>query len=393
MRIAMLTSVHAWNDVRIYEKEAQSLAERGHEVVVVGPADSGRTSAGRRLNAESRMQSAECRMQNGAGRRAKVAHVLVKIPKRRVARMVVGGLRMLSAGLKLRASVYHFHDPELLPVGLFLRLMGRRVAYDVHEDYAEQILSKHYLPAWMRRGVARVFGWAEKLAARRLDGVVAATDHIAGKFTGARVVVVRNYPTCTRRSAVCNLHSGSGGPFRICHLASVLSEERGVSSLVRAMEHLGDGFELVLAGRFVPEEYEQEVRRMAGFRWVRYVGVVPHAEVWRWYEQCDAGAVCLLPVPRFKVSLPVKLFEFMSAGLAVVASDFPLFREIVEGSKCGVCVDPARPEEIARAVRRLAGNPEECRRMGANGIAAVQSRYNWESEAATLARFYEELVR
>ncbi len=381
MRIAMLTSVHAWNDVRIYEKEAQSLAERGHQVVVVGPVDSGRTSAGR-------MQNAQCRT---AG--AHVEHVPVSIPKKRVARMVVGGLRMLCSGLKQQADVYHFHDPELLPVGLILRLMGRRVVYDVHEDYPEQILSKHYLPIWLRRTVARAFGRGEKLVARLLDGVVAATDHIASRFNGTKVVVVRNYPKTGEQRTTNGARRTATEPFRVCHLAGTLTEERGVSSLVRAMEYLGDGFELVLAGRFVPEAYEDEIRTLAGFRWVRCLGVVPHAEVWRWYAQSDVGAVCLLPVPRFQVSLPVKLFEFMSAGLPVVASDFPLFREIVEGSDCGMCVNPEAPAEIARAVRRLAGNEEERSRMSARGMAAVRTRYNWEAEVEKLVGLYEEMER
>lgn len=374
VRIAMMTSVHAWNDVRIYEKEAQSLARHGHDVSVIGPAG-----------------DAAHRPAGDAPTGSRVRHVPVRMPPGRLARMTTGALTMLGAALRHQARVFHLHDPELLPVGLALKALGRQVVYDVHEDYPEQILSKHYLPGWLRLAVARAFGRGEKLTARCLDGVVAATDNIAGKFAGARVVTVRNYP---KTVAVRRRHSaGAERPFRICHLAGTLTEERGVTSLVRAMEHLGEGFELVLAGRFVPFGYEQELRGMAGFRRVRYLGVVPHEEVWHWYGQSDVGAVCLLPVPRFRVSLPVKLFEFMSAGLPVVASDFPLFRQIVEGSDCGICVNPDQPEAIAEALRRLAADDAQRDRMGANGSAAVKSGYQWESEAETLIRFYHGVVQ
>ncbi len=369
-----MTAVHAWNDVRIYEKEAQSLAQFGHQVVIVGP------------------DGQCCGVSNGN----QVRHVPVRLPGGRLARMTAGALKILGRTLAARARVCHFHDPELLPVGLALKALGQRVVYDVHEDYPEQILSKHYLPGWLRQTVARAFGRVEKLAARCFDGVVAATDGIAGKFAGAKVVTVRNYPKTggVHRRQVEDLHpAGATRPFRICHLAGTLTEERGITSLVRAMEELGDGFELVLAGRFVPAEYESSLRGMAGFGRVRYLGVMPHEEAWHWYGQSDVGAVCLLPVPRFETSLPVKLFEFMAAGLPVVASDFALFRQIVEGNNCGICVNPERPEEIAAAVRQLAADQVARRRMGAAGLAAVRSKYRWEVEAETLARFYQEIGR
>jgi hypothetical protein len=131
---------------------------------------------------------------------------------------------------------------------------------------------------------------------------------------------------------------------------------------------------------------------MAGFRRVRYLGTIPHDEVWRRYRCSDAGLVCLMPLKRYMVSLPVKLFEFMAAELPVVASGFPLFREIVDGSGCGICVDPERPDEIASAVRRLAADRTAAREMGRRGRVAMLQRYNWQSEGQTLLALYEELT-
>jgi len=162
--------------------------------------------------------------------------------------------------------------------------------------------------------------------------------------------------------------------------------------MVHAMELLGDRFELVLAGRFVTPEYEAEVRAMAGFERVRYLQPVPHEQVWGLYGECDAGLVCLLPLERYKVSLPVKMFEFMAAGLPVIASDFPFFRELVEGNGCGICVDPELPERIASAARRLAGDGGLVRQMGEMGRKAVFVKYNWEAEAQTLLGLYASLV-
>jgi glycosyltransferase involved in cell wall biosynthesis len=85
------------------------------------------------------------------------------------------------------------------------------------------------------------------------------------------------------------------------------------------------------------------------------------------------------------------MFEYMSAGVPVIASHFPLWREIIEGNQCGLCVNPHEPEQIAEAIDYLLGHPDEARRMGENGMRAVQDRYNWAIEERKLRKFYEGL--
>jgi glycosyltransferase involved in cell wall biosynthesis len=416
--VAIITTVHSAGDARIFHKQAQTLARAGWDVTLLAPGV-GRQESGaapdrfRVLSAEFRVQSSELRVQSasavGVGRPrtalgGQLSAVGLSVPRGRLLRMTVGAARALAATLRTRSDVCHFHDPELLPVGLVLKALGKHVVYDVHEDYPEQILAKGYIPLRLRRVVAGTFDAVEKWAARRLDAVVAATDAIAGKFSGARAVTVRNYPmldvaratpgaTGVRREASGVKRQALSAPsaFRLVHLAGTLTEERGVSMMVQAMELLGPGFELVLAGRFVPAQLELSLRRMPGFGSVRLLPAVPHERVWDVYAECDAGLVCLLPVERYKVSLPVKLFEFMAAGLPVVASDFPLFREIVEGSGAGVCVDSTDPAAIAAACRRLAGRPAECGEMGRRGMEAVRERFSWEAEARTLVGLYAGL--
>jgi glycosyltransferase involved in cell wall biosynthesis len=307
--------------------------------------------------------------------------------------MTAGVAAVVATALRQGAEICHLHDPELLPGGLVLKMLGYRVIYDAHEDYSRQVLSKHYIPSFLRRPAAALAGRLEQEMAAQLDGVVAATEAIAERFSPhCRTVVVRNYPAVSSQPTVDGSRQSADRPFRLVHLSGTLTRERGVSNLVRSMGLLGPGFELVLGGRFVTAAYEREVRSLPGFERVRYAGSVPHATALAEYEQADAGVVCLLPLERYRVSLPVKLFEFMAAGLPVVASDFPLFREIVEGNGCGVCVDPEGPEAIAGAVRRLAADRALCAAMGARGRRAAAMRYSWEKEGERLVAFYEEVL-
>ena len=104
-----------------------------------------------------------------------------------------------------------------------------------------------------------------------------------------------------------------------------------------------------------------------------------------------AGLVTLHPTVNHLDALPVKMFEYMAAGIPVIASDFPLWRGIVDGAGCGLCVDPRDPAAIAAAIDYLAGHPEIARRMGENGRAAVHARYNWRTESTKLIAFYAQL--
>jgi glycosyltransferase involved in cell wall biosynthesis len=105
-----------------------------------------------------------------------------------------------------------------------------------------------------------------------------------------------------------------------------------------------------------------------------------------------AGLVLLHPVINYLDALPIKMFEYMSAGLPVIASDFPLWREIIEKNECGLCCDPLKPEKIAEAVQWVLDHPQEARIMGENGRRAVIEKYNWESEGKKLVKLYEDLI-
>src|SRR5262245_18997932 len=167
VRIVHLTSVHAADDTRIFWKECLSLAEAGYRVSLVVP-------------------------EERAGRRQANAVEIVAVKRRsgRFARMLASTFGVAAAGLRQRAAIYHFHDPELIPAGLALRLLGKRVIYDVHEDVPRRILFKSWIPRNLRRPVAGFASAFEWIAGRALSGIVAATPTIAARFPASRTALV-----------------------------------------------------------------------------------------------------------------------------------------------------------------------------------------------------------
>jgi glycosyltransferase involved in cell wall biosynthesis len=126
---------------------------------------------------------------------------------------------------------------------------------------------------------------------------------------------------------------------------------------------------------------------------VTFVGQLGRADVASELQKAYAGLVILHPEPNYVTSQPVKLFEYMCAGIPVIASDFPVCREIIAGARCGILVNPLDPTEIAEAMEFLLTHPEEAQEMGRRGFQAILERYNWANEEKALLQFYTDLFR
>ena len=372
VRVCHLTSVHPPYDTRIFEKECLSLVAAGYDVHLVAPMNG--------------------RAQNGSSERVRGVTIASVAPSRgRLARAVVTTARVFARALGIRARLYHFHDPELLPVGILLRVLGKRVIYDVHEEVPADILDKAYLPRWTRGLLARIVDIGERWAARGMSGIVAATPTIARRFSPARSVVVQNFPSPGEFPPSSEHPYATRGP--VAAYVGLINELRGATEMVRAVEHVAaqQRATLVLAGRFDTAALEARARALPGWRHVDYRGTLAHAAVVPMLAEARLGLVLFHPRPNHMSAQPNKLFEYMAAGLPVVASRFPLWQEIVEGSRCGLLVDPLDPREIGAAIAWLFEHPAEAEAMGARGRAAVRDRFNWPCEAATLLRCYARL--
>jgi|Deesub1362A_J573_1020465.scaffolds.fasta_scaffold05679_5 glycosyltransferase involved in cell wall biosynthesis len=368
-KVCILTTVHPPFDTRIFHKQAKTLAKAGYDVTLIAQHEKSEVAEGVKI-------------------------IPLPKPRNRFQRFFGLTWQTLRLALRQHADIYHFHDPELLPIGVLLKLFTRaKVIYDVHEDVPKQILTKHWVPAPLRCSLAVVFSVFEKALARVMDAVVVATEDIAAKFVRFKPVVVHNFPDLRM------LSNPSPAPLegneKVVIYVGGISRIRGAFEMVRALEYLDHSLEvrLDLIGKFEPPALEFELQMLPGYRQVRYLGWMQPGDVYVHLAKADIGLVCLHPEPRFMVAWPVKLFEYMAAGLPVIASDFPLWKEIVEGNECGLTVNPLDPKEIAAAIEYLIEHPEERRRMGENGRRAVLEKYNWEREAQKLLAVYKRLLR
>jgi glycosyltransferase involved in cell wall biosynthesis len=373
MRIVHLTSVHTWCDTRIFLKMCRSLARWGHEVHLVAP----------------RGDRSEIEQRDGV-----VVHP-VPLPSNRFDRVRRTLPRVLEVARSLRGDLYHFHDPEFLwHARRFQRAVGAAVVYDAHEDVRAQTQGKGWLPWWSRKAVGCAIGVLEDRVVAELTGVIAATPAIARRFEShAHTAIIQNFPLADE------LATGGSLAFRqrrpsVMYVGGI-SRLRGACEAVAAMALLPEAFpaRLVMAGRFAPETLENDLRQSPGWNRVDYRGYCDRRQLGELLGESKIGLVTFLPAPNHLESQPTKLFEYMSAGLPVVASDFPHWRDIVASNRCGLLVDPRRPEAIAEAIRWLLEHPAEAEAMGRAGREAVLRHYNWEAEFQKLIDWYDTLVR
>ncbi len=296
--------------------------------------------------------------------------------------------RVVMRARRVRAQVYHFHDPELLPWAMILRWNGACVIYDAHEDYAEDLRKRPYLwkttSSFLIGAVHRVERWC----ARRMSGVIGATDFIAGKFAiyCKKVAAIRNFPrTDELYAAPAEALRDSR---RVAYVGNIM-ESRGVFEMLEACRQAEAS--LVLAGAFETPELRAMAQAHPGWRQVIEMGHVSRADLPGLLASCNMGIVVFHPDNNWIVSQPLKLFEYMSAGLPVVASNFPLWLDVVEGNGSGVCVDPMDTSAIGAAIRRLCDDPQQARTMGENGRTAIRERYNWAREIEALESFYANI--
>lgn len=370
-KVCILAPVHLYSDVRVYQKEARTLAGQGYRITILARKDQEPTEASIKVIGVPRY-------------------------KTRLYRFCMQPW-MLWKALETKADIYHLHNPDTLPIGFILKLLGKRVIYDTHEDFSRRILMREWIPGCLRKPAARWVGRWERLAGRVLQGVIATQEGVTQRI-GGKCILIGNAPI-TKGAIIdqafrlsCQIAKGT--PFRAIY-AGYISKNRGLYSMVQALEEANRNrdseMRLWLMGPCPNPTELAHAQAMPGWEFVDYLGELPQEMAFAHMIRSDVGMITILDVGDHAQTSPNKIFEYQRFGIPFVASDFTAWRSQLEPVASGLFVDPENPQEIAQALSYLIDHPDRAKEMGERGSAYTLNVYNWEKESEKLLQLYEKI--
>lgn len=365
IEICHVSTVHCGLDPRIFWKECVSLSSWGYRVALLAPGIP----------------------------RGMVKGVLcmpIRTVTHRWARLFMG-FSVFWSILALRPRIAHFHDPELIPVAVALRVFGLSTIYDAHEDLPRQLKQKEWAQHPVMAVAAGLYSWCLESCLRWLSAVVYVVDGQTESRMNSRSVLVRNFPRSdlfvprdvSQRSAVL--------PMRVVYVGG-LARGRGIGELIDAVGLLPQGqAHLVLAGWWESDRFRDDCQRSIGWGSVELLGELEHTEIPEVLRHADVGMFCPHRGSNIMRSLPLKVVEYMACGLPIVLTDIPFWQELFEDVP--VYVSEPDAVSISTALAGLIDDPASRDNRAGRGLALLQRNgWYWETESAKLRRLYTSLL-
>jgi len=366
-KICHLTSVHERFDGRIFRKECKSLQSAGYEVSLI-------VADGKGDQVVDNIFIYDVGVE--VGRIKRILKTTEKIGKR---------------AAELNCDIYHFHDPELIFVGLKLKRLGKRVIFDMHENVPVDIEEKKYIHPILRKMLSFFYQKLEIYVVKKFDGIVSTRESINERLKtyNANIVLVTNFPIVDEI-----IEKENNGNPTISFAGTVVSQWRH-KEIINAIENIGN-IKYKLAGP-ADDGYLNELKTLKGWSKVEYFGKVPFDQVKAMYKKETIGVAVYIyckNMDGMRGNLAnTKLFEYMNWEIPIICTDFTLWKKIiVDELQCGICVNPYDVKAISKAITYLIENPNVAKQMGRNGRKAVLSTYNWNTQAQKLLMLYDKIT-
>ena len=374
-RVAHISTVHVWNDGRIFERELKTIAHAGFEVVWFAVADE----------------------PNPPELSGITLHAL---PRRRLIHRILQMPSLIRQATSVRAGLYHIHDPELMPAALLIRARtSGLIVYDKHEYQRGRRGLKAMITRLVERVLAPFFDAVVVVECVNVaaEGGCAEPDLDDVGIGQSAILHLPNYPLELPRSASDDAFNFDD-TLRIVS-AGVQAPERGLWFMLDALEEIvrrRREVELTLVGLCHRESDRQSFEQVVNARGltahVRFVGwdrYVPWETVMGTAAGADVGLMLMDPRYRLWSNIPTKFYEYMHLALPFVCTKYSNWSAFTDRFDCGIAVDPLDPVEVADAILDIADDAETYARMALNGATAAQE-FTWAAVESRLTGLYED---
>lgn len=363
--VCVLTTIHPQNDARIFERTILPLANAGYEVEVIAP-------------------------WNPIPSEFNITWVQTTYPKTRFARLL-HGFTTFTKAFNSKSQVVHFHDIDFLLWGFFLKIFAqKKVIYDCHENYPEEILfGKPWIPIFLRKLASSATYWIEVTCVRYFDHNVVVVPSLLKKFSrfSKSVTLVRNLSIYKAQKDLIHqdniLYTGTislnyGGE-NILELARVMKKNLSTMKIITF-----DKFDSSYRSEFVEAIKLEDLPIVVNKKFTRN----------QISDVMSLGMIGLsfsLDTLSNNLGYPTKLFEYMSFGVPVVASNTLRHQQILNISNSGVLVAHTDMNAVYMTILDLMNDPETVENLKNNGYFAVEYTFNWKTEEKALLNIYKDI--
>lgn len=302
---------------------------------------------------------------------------------------------VLLRGLWLRPAIVHLYVPEFIPFAFVFRWLGAEVIYEVQENLYKKL---HLKTPNRGRLLNQLFRYFDQLARRHFYLIFTEHGYLDTYTDLARpYAVIYNFPSLPFLETFRRPYQPNPNQPFFFYIGWI-SFERAFDTLLDGLAQLRTVVPRLRVELYgTPAFALSELETLPAYHDLRdclhFHGYTDQRVAFEQIDGATAGLALLKPVGDYPDSYPTKLFEYMALGLPVITSDFPLYRDVVERHQCGFCVSAHEPAKLAEALLYLIQHPEQARQMGARGQRAVETYYNWASEAQKLLTFYKLIGR
>lgn len=363
-KIVHISTIHPRRDTRVFYRECLSLKKAGYDVIFI--------------------------VADGKGDENFKDIKIIDIGKfkSRFKNFIFSYFILKKIINKIKPSIVHFHDAELMFVGKFLSNKGIDVFYDIHENVAMQILVKSYIPLFLRKPLKFIYVFTEKLLINNFH-LILAEDSYKPLYEnkGKTCTVVLNLPETNAFDKYIKANRmNEKGIFYIGGVSNV----RGLDTTVEALKILNNrniDFFMHYVGP-ISSDLLKEVNLNGIENKIKFYGRLDLLEGYSLSRKCKVGLAVLKPIKNYIESYPTKIFEYMSIKLPLITSDFPLYKNVVEKNNCGFCINPYSANELADYIQRIFEDDNLSNKIAVNGYNLVKNKFNWETQEIKLLNCY-----
>ena len=356
IKIAHVSSVHGYKDIRIFMKECQTLSNN-YKVHFLNKDFEGNIDG--------------------------VFFNRVRFAKSRLIRIFSS---WFIASYKIIFSDYkivHFHDPELMPAVPIWKLFGKKVIMDVHENFGKQLETKSYILKLLKPILKYLIVFSEVLTSKICDAIIVVHKDLNGILNKHKLsVVISNAPLLDYKFEFKKRKK------QFCYVG-LISEERGVLHLAKILNKMNIKF--ILAGNFSNQNTKKKI---LSFKNVEFRGWINSKEKQNLISESVAGCCTFLPIEHHLISNPNKIYEYLNYGTPVLCSDFKSYKEIIPESYNFIYYSNIlNEEETSRNIEKIVSlRDSEINNVGHNGHKYILKHYNWKIEGQKLLNLYSKLT-